>query len=239
MKRAHNIVLLILVALAVYSCKKKSELPIYADFSETSREDPVQTPTQRPPFTAHVGNQTHNVKPLYDYRIVGMVVSCGFSKSMAEHRNDDLNIMDAGLIWGSNLNPAIYKKVEFYNNGVWLHVKTKDQNVWEHLDQERVSNNHLLCTDPQLKKQIKAIKRGDVVSIRGCLASYSGRGSSVNRTDNGDGACETIWVDQFDILQDGTKHWHVLHHASLYGLAALLAIQIIRFFCITPPRYKD
>ncbi len=238
MKHALNLILLVLVALNIYSCRKKNELPIYAGFAEISRQDPGQTPTQRPPFTARVENQTHHVKPLYNYHIAGMVVSCGFSKNMAEYRSDDLNIMDAGIIWGSNLDPAIYKKVEFYNNGVWLHAKTKDQEVWQRLDQERLSNNHLLCTDPQLEKQIKAIKRGDVVSIKGCLVSYSGRGSSVNRTDSGGGACETIWVDEFEILQDGTKHWHFLHRASLYGWVALLAIQGIRFFCIAPPGYK-
>ncbi len=165
MKHALNLVLLVLVALNIYSCRKKNELPIYADFSEISRRDPVQTPTQRPPFTARVENQTHHVKPLYDYHIARMVVSCGFSKNMAEYRSDDLN-------------------------------------------------------------------------IKGCLVSYSGRGSSVNRTDSGDGACETIWVDEFEILQDGTKHWHFLHRASLYGWVALLAIQGIRFLCIAPPGYK-
>ncbi len=238
MKHALNLALLVLVALNIYSCRKKSELPIYADFAGISLQDPVQTPTQRPPFTTQVENQTHKVEPLYNYRIAGMVVSCGFSKNMAEHRNDDLNIMDAGILWGNNLNPAIYKKIEFYNNGVRLHAKTKDQEAWERLDQGQLSNNHLLCSDPQLTKQIKAMKQGDVVSIKGCLVSYSGRGSSVKRTDTGDGACEAIWVDEFKILQDGTRHWHLLHRASLYGLAVLLVGQIVRFFCTTPPGYK-
>lgn len=238
MKHALNIALLVLVALAIYSCKKKNELPVYAGFSETALQDPVQTTTQRPPFTAQVEHQTHHVKPLYNYHIAGMVVSCGFSKNMAEYRGDDLNIMDAGIIWGSNLDPAIYKKIAFDNDGVWLRAKTKDQAVWERLDQERLSNNHLLCTDPELKKKIKAIKRGNVVSIRGSLVSYSGRGSSVNRTDRGDGACEIIWVDEVEILQDGTKHWHLLHRASLYGLAALLLGRFARFFCMPPPGHK-
>lgn len=239
MKHTLNLAILVLIVLNIYSCRKKNELPVYPDFIESALQNPVQTPTQRPPFTIQVENQIHNVKPLYNYRIVGMVVSCGFSKSMAEYRSDDLNIMDAGIIWGSNLNPSIYKKIEFYNNGVWLHAKTKDQDVWEHLDQSQLSNNHLLCTDPLLKKQIKAIKRGDIISIKGCLVSYSGRGSSVDRNDSGDGACETIWVDEFKTLQDGTKHWHVLHHASLWGFIVLLAAQTMRFFCITSPGYKE
>jgi len=239
MKHALNLILLVLVTLSIYSCRKRDELPIYADFAAIALQDPAQTPTQRPSFIVKVEDQTHHVKPLHNYRIAGMVVSCGFSKNMAAHRNDDLNIMDAGIIWGSNLNPSIYKKIAFDNDGVWLRAKTKDQAVWERLDQERLSNNHLLCTDPQLKKRIKAIKRGDVVSIKGSLVSYSGRGSSVNRTDSGDGACETIWVDEFKILQDGTKRWHLLHRTSLYGLVTLLLGRIVYFLCMPAPRLND
>ena len=231
--------LLVLVSLNIYSCRKKNELPAYSTFPEIALQDPMQTPTHRPPFTTVVENQKHNIKPLFDYHISGMVVSCGFSEHQAEYRNDKLNLMDAGIIWGNNLNPAIYKKVEFRNNGVWLHAKAKDKEVWERLDQGRLSNNHLLCNDPQLKKQIKAIKRGDVVSIKGCLVSYSGRGSSVSRSDSGDGACENIWVDEFEILKDGTRCWHLLHRTSLFGLAVLLVARIVRFFCITPPEYRD
>lgn len=238
MKHGINLALLVLAALSIYSCKKKNELPAYTHFNKSSQQDPIQTPTKRPPFIVRVGNQTHNVKPLYDYRIVGMVVSRGFSKSMAEYRNDELNIMDAGIIWGCNLDPDIYKKVEFYNNGIWLHAKTKDKATWERLDKERLSNNHLLSNEPLLKKQIKAIKKGDVISITGSLVSYSGRGSSVSRTDNGGGACETIWVDEFKVLQEGTKHWRLLHRASLYGMLSIFTSLIIRFFYRTSPGYK-
>lgn len=235
MKRVLDIFLLIMIVLNIYSCRKKSELPAYAGFPEIALQDPVQAPTRRPPFTVQIKDQTHTVKPLYNYSIAGLVVSCGFSKNMAEYRNDDLNIMDAGIIWGGNLNPAVYQKINFYNNGVWLHAKTKDQDVWNLFDPQQLSNNHLLCSDPQLKKQIKAIKRGSVVSIKGCLASYSDRSSSVKRNDSGDGACETIWVDEFKVLQDGTRLWHQLHRASLYGVFGTLIARFLFFFCTASP----
>ena len=239
MTRFLNTSLLVLVILNIYACRKKGELPAYTQFAENALQDPVQTATEQLPFTVRLKNQIHHVKPLYNYSISGMVVSCGFSKNMAKHRSDNLNIMDVGIIWGTNLNPAVYKKIEFYNNGVWLHAKTKNKDVWKHLDQGRLSNNHLLSNDPQLSKRIKAIKRGDVVSIEGYLVSYSGRGSSVERTDSGGGACETVWVDEFEILQDGTGHWHRLYHYNLYGLATLLALRIALFLCTTPSGYRS
>jgi len=239
MKHLLHLILLSLVVLNLYSCRKKNELPVYADFVEAAQQNPVQLPTERPPFTACVNDQTHNVEPLFDYRIAGMVVSCGFSENLAIHRKDDLNIMDAGIIWGDNLDPDIYQRIKFHNNGVWLHANAKDKGVWDQLNPQQLSNNHLLCTDPRLKKRIKAIKRGDVVLISGSLVSYSGRGSSTSRDDDGDGACETIWVDEFELLQDGTKPWHRLHAVSLYGIFAWIGIGIIRFFCSPTPGYEE
>ena len=239
MKRLSNILLLILSALTIYSCRRKARLPDNMDFAAPARQDPIQVPTQRPAFTIQVEDQTHTVTPLYDYTIAGMVVSAGFSKTLAEHRKDHLNIMDVGLIWGSNLNPNVYRKVEFYKDGVWLHARTKDQAVWEKLNPRQLSNNHLLSNDPRLMKPIQSVKHGDVVLIKGCLVSYSGRVSSVNRNDSGDGACETIWVDEFSTLQQANKPWHLLTRYGLYGIFALLGIKTLHFFVRTPAGYRS
>jgi len=232
MKQLFNVLLLVLFALSIYSCKKKNELPSYTQFPSEALRDPLQNPTTRSPFDAQINNQTHHVVPQFDYQISGLVVSSGFSKNMAKRRNDDLNLMDVGLLWGSNLNPEIYQKITFKNNGVWLHANAKDCRVWKQLDQNRLSNSHLICTNPALRKQLKALHPGEIISIEGCLANYSGRNSSTVRTDRRGGACEIIWVDQLVILQDKTKPWALLSTISLYSLLALLFLKIVCFFVL-------
>jgi hypothetical protein len=153
---------------------------------------------------------------------------------LAEYRRDDLNIMDAGLIWGGNLDSAIYRKIKFYNDGVWLRWRTKDRDIWQKFDVSKVSNNHLLCTDPSVNRKIKALKPGDLITIKGCLASYTlqygSRGSSTVRTDQGNGACETVWVDELTVLESGNKNWHLIYKISLSALGGLTLFRIIRFF---------
>lgn len=234
MKLFLNLILLILILLSAYSCSRKNELPAYSTFPDAALQEPIQRPTQRLPFTADINDQTHSVHPLFEYQIAGMVVSCGFSKSLAEYRNDELNIMDAGLIWGSNLDPDLYQHIKFETNGAWLTAKTKDRTIWEKLNSHKLSNNHLICTDPELIKQIKSIKRGDIVSIKGYLASYSGRKCSTSRTDIGDHACEVIWVEEFKTLSNGPQHWQRLNRAGLIGIAGVLLIQLLRFIFIRP-----
>ncbi len=238
MKQVSNLILLVLLALNIYSCRKKNELPAYSTFPKTALQNPIQTPTSRPPFSVLVEDQKHSVKPTFNYRICGMVVSCGFSKQQAEYRNDNLNTMDAGILWGSNLDPTIYKNMKFHTDGVWLKAKTKDKDVWERFDQAQLSNNHLLSTDPVLTKQLKALKRGDIISIKGCLANYSGRNSSVTRSDIGASACEIIWVDEITTLQDGTRPWHLLHKITLYGFALWIIVKTTLFLRPTKPAYR-
>jgi hypothetical protein len=61
--------------------------------------------------------------------------------------------------------------------------------------------------------------------VRGYLASYGSpnvqpRGTSTTRTDTGDGACETIYVERFEIVQAATSYWRISMYVSLFALLA-------------------
>lgn len=69
----------------------------------------------------------------------------------------------------------------------------------------QLSNNHLLTADTSIRDKLKDIKIGDQIRIRGWLSSYrnskgGSRGTSITREYSGNGACETIYVNQVDIL---------------------------------------
>ncbi|MGI9235384.1 MAG: hypothetical protein ACR2RD_17260, partial [Woeseiaceae bacterium] len=67
----------------------------------------------------------------------------------------------------------------------------------------------------------------------GYLASYSNagggkRGTSTTRTDTGDGACETVFVENFDIIDPTAGYWRMSMWASLMLLAAGLFVHFRR-----------
>jgi hypothetical protein len=231
-----NIVLILLLGTALYAGYKKTRLPVYSTFPVVTLKEPIQTAVQRQPFSVNVNGQSHTITPLFNYEISGMVVSRHFSKMLAEFRRDNLNIMDAGIIWGSNLNPDLYTRIKFHNNGVWLRYQTATREVWQKFDENKVSNNHLLATDPALAKKIKALNPGDLITIKGVLASYTlengSRGSSTVRTDKGNGACETVYVEDLTVLKPGNRNWHLLCRTSLYAFFGLILIRAIRFFVV-------
>ncbi len=94
-------------------------------------------------------------------------------------------------------------------------------------DQTAISNNHLLTDQPALAKKLRTVRVGDQIRFRGHLAEYSHqhgmnfkRGTSTVRTDSGNGACETVFLDSFEVIKAGGKPWRALVLPA--GLALLL-----------------
>ncbi|MGB5540051.1 MAG: hypothetical protein WBO37_08190, partial [Gammaproteobacteria bacterium] len=77
--------------------------------------------------------------------------------------------------------------------------------------------------DSRLRKQIKQLRIGDQVRIQGWLVNYSNdagfsRGTSTTRSDKGNGACETIYLKEFEILQPLNNGWRTLMNLALAGV---------------------
>ena len=73
------------------------------------------------------------------------------------------------------------------------------------------SNNHIIPKDDEILRQIKVIKRGDYVRLKGYLVEVKGRDrnepgvyyqltSSLTRDDNGDSSCEVMYVTDVELL---------------------------------------
>ena len=106
-------------------------------------------------------------------------------------------------------------------------MQTSSHEAYEAFDPNALSNNHLLTSNTTLAKKIRTARVGDQVHFRGYLAEYSHnhgfafkRGTSTVRTDTGNGACETVYVDSFDIIRQGNALWRRLIWVAAFALAA-------------------
>ncbi len=146
------------------------------------------------------------VNYLYAYDISALVVSIhNYSGSGI---GDKLAPRDLALAWG---DVAAYNTlVDFHwqQSGRWYSWRVNSdaeiakvggiQGVTEHS-----SNNHLIPADDTVKKQIKRIKVGDHVRLKGYLVNLDGGKadgstfywhSSTTRSDSGAHSCEVIYV---------------------------------------------
>ncbi|MDH3820689.1 MAG: hypothetical protein OEU59_06165 [Gammaproteobacteria bacterium] len=233
MRSATNVVIVISFLWLLVSFWNRNELPGSIDYIAGIANEPQQTGTDRRSFEAVWDGVAYRVDPEYDYDLVGMIVSFRHhDENSRMHRlaDDHLNMLDVCVVWGNNTSGAQLDKIDFWNGIFTCNVKTRDQAAWESFDMYQLSNNHLISDDDFIRDQVRKVKVGDQVRIQGVLASYESpgglRGTSTTRTDTGDGACETIYVDRFEILQPATSYWRI----SMYAALATLSVGLFLFF---------
>ena len=154
-----------------------------------------------------------NISYNYSYDIKALVVHTenysGFGIG------DKLSPKDLALAWG---DVAEYNdRVDFHwkQSGRWYYwnVNPNDEDVGYVGEMSDISmessNNHMVPADEMVKKDIKKIRRGDYVRIKGYLAHITAENSkgetfywdsSETREDTGDGSCELIYVTDVEWL---------------------------------------
>ena len=236
MRNVTNVVIVVSFFWLLIAFWNRNDLPGSIDYVAAIANEPQQTRTDRSSFETEWDNVGYRVDPEYDYELVGMIVSFRHHDDNSRmHRlaDDHLNMLDVCVVWGDNTSGAQLDKIDFWNGIFTCNVKTRDQAAWESFDMYQLSNNHLISDDEFVRNQIRKIRVGDQIRIKGYLSSYGGaggskRGTSTTRTDTGDGACETIYVEQFRIVQPATSYWRISMWVSLSLLLIGLAIHFTR-----------
>jgi len=233
--RLVNNLLIASAILLVISLWRGEALPAKEDLLPELLAEPVQEAINQPPFDTSVKGVTYKVQPLYSYDLVGMVVSKHDAKTWWDYLhkewNDNLNVTDLCVVWGNNVRNAAYEGISFSSGQFTCNFFTRSQKVYEAFDQTAISNNHLLTSDPTIAKALGAVRIGDQIRFSGVLAEYSHnhgapfkRGTSIVRTDTGNGACETVYVERIEILKSGGALWRWLKWISigliLFGVIA-------------------
>jgi len=213
----------------------RNDLPGNIEYVSEIANEPEQTATREKPFYANVNDVEYLIEPEYAYDLTGMIVSYrqheGNSR-MHLQANDHLNVADVCVVWGANTSSQL-QELDFWNGIFTCNVFTRDMQAWESFDMDQLSNNHLISDDDFIRRQVRKVQIGDQIRVRGYLASYSNpsggkRGTSTTRTDTGDGACETVFVESFRIVQPATSYWRISMWVSLSLLLAGLFVHFKR-----------
>jgi hypothetical protein len=217
-------------ALLLVSCWKRNELPPAGALLPELAAEPLQRPTAKRPFTVQYSGVSYAVEPQYEYDLHGMVVSYRqhVDDRLLRLANDHLNVADLCVVWGGTAASPHLNEIEFWNGVFTCNFQTRSRTAWESIRPREIANNHLISSDDAIRAQVAKVKVGDQVHIRGWLASYGSdghkRGTSTTRDDTGDGACETIFVDDFEIVAPAFGVWRATLYASLVVLVLSAAV---------------
>ena len=239
---------LLILSLAVMAAAyfKKDKLPEPDFYNLRHLKDPVQQPTRKKPFATEVNDFIYEIAPRYKYELNGVVVSYHDADSMYDiyHHGswkDFLNLRDLCVVWESNISSRAYLDVEFSNDTWTCWAFWPDRETRDRFHMTQLSNNHVISDDPYVNEQIMSAEVGDQIRMTGMLADYANRSNgflrrtSTVRTDTGNGACETVYVTDFEIVKKANKGWRSLYSGTK-ALAVLSLLGFIVMLFIAPVR---
>lgn len=209
-------------------------------------EPPLQTETDREPFSIEANGLRYTINPKFDYDLYGVVVSYsdadGFTNIWHHKRwQDFINVRDLCVIWGNNVQSGVYKQMSFSSDSWTCWASWPDRTSGEMFTMKALSNNHIVTDSDKLKAKLMQAELGDQIHFKGVLAEYINhaasytRGTSITRNDTGQGACETIFIDDFEIVKKANPTWRKLAK-TFNWLSLLTLIGFIAMFLIAPPK---
>lgn len=227
--------------IAVLLYFQRDTLPDPGYYDSALLTEPVQVKTVRQLFETDAGDQHYQIKPKYDYELNGVVVSLHNADSLRDiwHHSrwkDFLNVRDLCVIWGNNVSSGVYQKVDFSNDSWTCWAQWYDNETTRQFAMNQISNNHLLVDDEMIKDALMSARIGDQIRLSGHLAAYRNpannfiRGTSITRNDTGNGACETIYVTDFEIIKTVNKGKRAGFSVAKWTSIITLILLVINLF---------
>ncbi len=127
------------------------------------------------------------------------------SKSYTFGREADVSPIDLTLGWGPMSDERILQTIQISQSNRFYRWRVKEFPIPRREIETNSANMHMIPANKTIAKKIKAARQGDIIKLSGHLVNVSAPDgwmwkSSLTRQDTGSGACELIWVEQFDVL---------------------------------------
>ncbi len=219
--------------LLLISFWNRNDLTNDMQIAEELLQEPTQNKVEESTFSVNVNKINYEIQPLFSYELYGLVVSYELhdgNYNLHKRWNDHLNVADYCVVWDQSATNKHLPDFKIWNGQFTCNFSTKDRQAWDSFNPEQLSNNHLISENKYIRKKLSKIRIGDQVRIEGWLANYKNltnggtRGTSITRDDVGNGACETIYVNDVTILKSYTNIWRKLMYASLTALVIFLVL---------------
>lgn len=227
------------ILLLVTSWVMDKRLPSPQELIPELQYEPVQIQLDKQTFRQQEHGYDYFINPLFSYELYGLVVSkheasSSFTERAHERAGDYLNTTDLCVIWGKNAFGGIYQDIKF-SSGQWtcfFEPKSGREVRWEDFDSTGISNNHMLISSPEIAKKLKDVRIGDQIYFKGYLAEYGVdnrliRGTSIVRTDEGQGACETVYTKELEIIKAVPRIWEYMKPFASGGIVVFFLFWLV------------
>ena len=189
---------IVFAAILIFNRAKNSTVKLGPGV--TAPNKPVQTATEIDSFTV----EGFTITPLADYHIDARVLGV---KAYCSGREAALSPVDLALGWRRMSDDTVLEKINIRQSNRFYFWKVKEFPIPQKEIEENSANTHLIPANESIAKQMKSIRKGHLVNIAGYLVQVKAVDgwhwkSSLTRNDTGKGACELLWVEELEIVEN-------------------------------------
>jgi len=121
-------------------------------------------------------------------------------------RESDLSPVDLALGWQSMSDESVLQNIDISQSNRWYHWRVKEFPIPRRSIETQSANMHLVPADELVADMIDIAKQGQIIEITGALIRVDAADnwhwqSSLSRDDTGAHACELVYVDSFNIIE--------------------------------------
>ena len=174
--------------------------PITYGHGQIAPKTPVQKLGSKKKFKF---KDDYEVLPLATFDITARVLS---TERYWLDKEAKLAPVDFALGWGPMSDEKVLDELKISQRNRWFYWKCKKFPIPKQQIEHNAANMHLIPADDKIESRIKSAKKGNLVKFKGYLVRVEGENGwhwqgSLSRTDTGDGACEVVFVKEFEIIE--------------------------------------
>ncbi|KEA65562.1 hypothetical protein ADIMK_0519 [Marinobacterium lacunae] len=178
---------------------------LYLQKSEQTQPDGVLVPSS--PIQAQISPSSFQFEGYRIERLAGFQLEARVlgQERYSLDRESDLARYDLALGWGPMSDNRVLEQIEISQSGRWYHWKTQQLPIPRRDIERSSANMHMIAANDWIEEQIADAVPGSLIRLEGFLVRAVGNDgwrwqSSLTRDDTGQGACELIFVESFEIL---------------------------------------
>lgn len=162
-------------------------------------DEPVQVNINNAPMFMH---NDYFITPLATFEIRARVLG---RKNYSWGRESDLSPIDFALGWGRMSDEVVLEKIRIRQSNRFYYWQVNQFPIPRREIETSSANMHMIPANRQIERSMKRVREGDLISFKGKLVRAEGADgwrwvSSLTRTDTGRGACELVFVEEFEII---------------------------------------
>jgi hypothetical protein len=159
-------------------------------------------PVQVDQSSADVLFKGYTLRPLKKFTVEARVLG---AERYRMGREADLSPIDLALGWGQMSDSAVLEKITISQSNRFYYWRVEEFPIPRRDIVSSSANMHMIPANAALASRLQSARVGQVVRIDGWLVDASASDgwrwrSSLSRDDSGAGACELIFVQDFQIL---------------------------------------